>query len=57
MGNTIEVVVLLLLEAAGSVPRQLAPAWPVVAGGVLFRVAVTWNRGCFVDTAIQLGAG
>jgi hypothetical protein len=49
--------VLLALEAAGSVPRQLAPAGPVVAGGVLFGVAAAWNRGCFVGTSIQLAGG
>lgn len=49
--------VLLVLEAAGSVPRQLVPAWPVVAGGVLFGVAAAWNRGCFVGTSIQLAGG
>jgi hypothetical protein len=49
--------VLLALEASGSVPRQLAPAWPVVGGGVLFGVAAAWNRGCFVGTSIQLAGG
>lgn len=49
--------VLLMLELAGSVPRQLAPDWTVVAGGVLFGVAAAWNRGCFVGTSIQLAGG
>lgn len=49
--------VLLTLEAAGSVPRQLTPDWPVVAGGVLFGFAAAWNRGCFVGTSIQLAGG
>jgi hypothetical protein len=49
--------VLLALEAAGSMPRQLAPAWPVLAGGVLFGVAAAWNRGCFVGTSVQLAGG
>lgn len=48
---------LLILEAAGTVPRQLSPNWTVVAGGVLFGVAAAWNRGCFVGTSIQLAGG
>lgn len=48
---------LLILEAAGTVPRQLSPNWTVVAGGVLFGIAAAWNRGCFVGTSIQLAGG
>jgi hypothetical protein len=49
--------VLLMLEAAGKVPRQLSANWSVMAGGVLFGVAAAWNRGCFVGTSIQLAGG
>lgn len=49
--------VLLMLELAGSVPRQSALDWTVVAGGVLFGIAAAWNRGCFVGTSIQLAGG
>ena len=49
--------VLLTLEAAGKVPRQLSPNWSVVAGGMLFGMAAAWNRGCFVGTSIQLAGG
>lgn len=54
---SIGISAVLLLELAGSVPRQLAADWTVVAGGVLFGIAAAWNRGSFVGTSIQLAGG
>lgn len=53
----VSAVLLALAAASGSVPRQLALDWPVVAGGVSFGVVAAWNRGCFVGTSIQLAGG
>lgn len=53
----ISAVLLALAVTSGRVPRQLSPAWPVLAGGLMFGVAAAWNRGCFVGTSIQLAGG